>query len=78
MGTKHTTEVIYKPDPQLTALIQNYSKSNEELKKKMVEMNNKYNQELKDLNLQFGQKLKEATEKVENEFKSREIQKRKN
>ena len=33
MGTKHTTEVIYKPDPQLTALIQNYSKSNEELKK---------------------------------------------
>ena len=31
MGTKHTTEVIYKPDPQLTALIQNYSKSNEEL-----------------------------------------------
>ena len=77
MGTKHTTEVIYKPDPQLTALIQNYSKSNEELKKKMVEMNNKYNQELKDLNLQFGQKLKEATEKVENEFKSREIAKEK-
>ena len=77
MGTKHTTEVIYKPDPQLTALIQNYSKSNEELKKKMADLTDKYNQELKDLNSQFDEKLKEATEKVENEFKSREIAKEK-
>ena len=77
MGTKHTTEVIYKPDPQLTTLIQNYSKSNEELKKQIADLTNKYNQELKDLNSQFGQKLKEATKKVENEFKSREIAKEK-
>ena len=77
MGTKTTHEVIYKPDPQLTTLIQNYSKSNEELKKQLGDLTNKYNQELKDLNAQFGKRLKEATEKVESEFKSREIAKEK-
>ena len=77
MGSKSTTEVIYKPDPHLAALIQNYSQSNEKLKKQIIDLTNKYNHELKDLHLEFGKKLKEAKDKVENEFKSKEIEKEK-
>lgn len=76
MGSKSTTEVIYKSDPNIAALIQNYSQSNEELKKQIIDLTNKYNQELKDLHSEFGKKLKEAKDKVENEFKSKEIEKK--
>ena len=77
MGSKSTTEVIYKSDPNIAALIKNYSQSNEKLKKQIIDLTNKYNQELKDLHSEFGKKLKEAKDKVENEFKSKEIEKEK-
>ena len=46
MGSKSTTEVIYKPDPNIAALIKNYSQSNEELKKQIIDLTNKYIQNL--------------------------------
>ena len=78
MGGRSTrTEIKYVTDPQLSTIIQNYSRQNETLQKQISDLTSKYNQEIKELNSSLENKLKEATQKVENEFKEKEIAKEK-
>ena len=76
-GKSSRTEIIYKTDPQLTALINNYSRQNENLNKQISDLTTKYNKEIKELQSSLADKLKEATQKIENEFKEKEIAKEK-